>query len=121
MDVNTLTKTPSAPLALNEIGRVVFGATRPLYLDGYDKNRSTGSFIIIDPVSNNTAGVGMVIEREAAENLAARMSHAQASPDLQHRDSTITVTERQARLGQKTATIWLTGLVGCWAEAEGIG
>lgn len=112
MDVNSLTKTPSAPLALNEIGRVVFGATQPLYLDGYDKNRSTGSFIIIDPISNNTAGVGMVIEREAAEHLAARMTQAQATPDLQHRDSPITPAERQERLGQKAATIWLTGLVG---------
>jgi hypothetical protein len=47
-------------LQLNEIGRVVVEAQRPLFLDPYRHNRYTGSFILIDPLSNDTVGAGMI-------------------------------------------------------------
>lgn len=47
-------------LKLNEIGKTRIELTNPVFADLYDKNRATGSFIIIDPVSNLTAGAGMI-------------------------------------------------------------
>jgi sulfate adenylyltransferase subunit 1 (EFTu-like GTPase family) len=49
-----------ARLALNEIGRVIVTASRPLVFDAYDRNRTTGSFVLIDPSTNATAGAGMI-------------------------------------------------------------
>ncbi|MFI6292819.1 sulfate adenylyltransferase subunit 1 [Nonomuraea sp. NPDC050790] len=62
LDVNTLHRDERAgSLRLNEIGRVGLRVTRPLFLDGYDRNRVTGAFILIDESTNATAGAGMVI------------------------------------------------------------
>ena len=61
IDVHTLERV-SAPheLALNDIGRVRLRTSAPLVFDPYESNRRTGSFILIDEVSNNTVGAGMV-------------------------------------------------------------
>ncbi|MFI9555565.1 sulfate adenylyltransferase subunit 1 [Nonomuraea endophytica] len=62
LDVNTLHRDERAgSLRLNEIGRVGLRVTRPLFLDGYDRNRVTGAFILIDETTNATAGAGLVI------------------------------------------------------------
>jgi len=47
-------------LALNQIGAVTVTTTRPVMFDRYVDNRGTGSFIIIDPATNFTAGAGMI-------------------------------------------------------------
>jgi len=47
-------------LVLNQIGAVTITASRPLVFDRYTDNRSTGSFILIDPATNFTAGAGMI-------------------------------------------------------------
>jgi len=47
-------------LKLNEIGKIRIELTNPIFADHYDKNRATGSFIIIDPSTNLTAGAGMI-------------------------------------------------------------
>lgn len=62
IDVNTLQKDKTESLTLNEIGRVVVSTTKPLYFDAYSKNHETGSFVLIDPITNATAGAGMIIE-----------------------------------------------------------
>src|SRR5262249_43661845 len=48
-------------LALNEIGLVTVSTSQPLVFDPYTDNRSTGSFIVIDPATNFTAGAGMIV------------------------------------------------------------
>ena len=48
------------PLALNQIGTVTVSATRALVFDRYENNRTTGSFILIDPATGFTAGAGMI-------------------------------------------------------------
>jgi sulfate adenylyltransferase large subunit len=48
------------PLALNQIGTVTVSATRALVFDRYETNRTTGSFILIDPATGFTAGAGMI-------------------------------------------------------------
>ncbi len=60
VDINTLEKHPSAQLELNAIGRIVLTTHLPLFFDPYAKNRETGSFILIDPITNVTAGAGMI-------------------------------------------------------------
>jgi sulfate adenylyltransferase large subunit len=58
----TVTAELDATLAMNEIGLVTVTTTRPLVFDRYDDNRVTGSFVVIDPSTNATAGAGMIAE-----------------------------------------------------------
>ena len=51
-----------ASLALNEIGLVTVTAARPIVFDAYTENRITGSFLVIDPATNATAGAGMIVQ-----------------------------------------------------------
>jgi len=61
LDVNTLHRDQSAgELGLNEIGRVQLRTTVPLLCDPYSKNRTTGSFILIDEATGVTVGAGMI-------------------------------------------------------------
>ncbi len=65
IDINTLHRDQEATeLKLNEIGRVQFRTTLPLFADEYRRNRGTGSFILIDEQTNNTVGAGMVLSTE---------------------------------------------------------
>jgi bifunctional enzyme CysN/CysC len=48
-------------LELNEIGRVSLRTTVPLFFDEYSRNRTTGSFILVDEGTNATVGAGMII------------------------------------------------------------
>jgi len=44
---------------------------RPLFFDPYGKNRTTGSFILIDPITNETLGAGMILEPQDESKPAA--------------------------------------------------
>jgi len=116
-DVNTLQRMPAAPLTLNEIGRVVFTATKPLFVDAYQRNRETGSFIIIDTTTNATVGAGMIIAREPTGRLPAQTASSATAADMHAHSGSITPEERARQLGQQPATIWLTGLVGAGKTA----
>ncbi len=59
-DVNTLEHSQVDHLVLNEIGRAVLVTSKELFFDAYSKNKPTGAFIIIDPITNNTSAVGMI-------------------------------------------------------------
>jgi sulfate adenylyltransferase large subunit len=61
VDINTLEHEPASQLDLNEIGRVQLRCSAPLMLDPYARNRSTGSFILIDESTNDTVAAGMVL------------------------------------------------------------
>jgi bifunctional enzyme CysN/CysC/sulfate adenylyltransferase subunit 1 len=61
LDINTLHRDQdSAQLGLNEIGRVQLRTTVPLLADPYAKNRTTGSFILVDEATGGTVGAGMI-------------------------------------------------------------
>jgi sulfate adenylyltransferase subunit 1 (EFTu-like GTPase family) len=61
LDVNTLHRDQNTTqLGLNEIGRVQLRTTVPLLSDPYSKNRTTGSFILIDESTGVTVGAGMI-------------------------------------------------------------
>ena len=61
VDVNTLEEKPGQPFVLNEIGQVDILTAKTLFFDAYTQNRQTGAFILIDPITNNTSAVGMIL------------------------------------------------------------
>ena len=72
VDVNTMEQlslengrltVDTLPMELNQIARVVLTTSKELFFDPYVKNKATGSFILIDPITNNTSAVGMIIDR----------------------------------------------------------
>jgi len=70
VNVNTLARENAVRLQMNEIALVEFEANVPLFFDAYSRNRATGSFIVIDPLSNATVGAGMIeaaVDREAED------------------------------------------------------
>ncbi|WP_415754568.1 sulfate adenylyltransferase subunit CysN [Pseudomonas leptonychotis] len=103
VDVNTLEEGAASSLQLNEIGQVRIALDAPIALDGYAHNRTTGSFIIIDRLTNGTVGAGMII----AEPIGAQSSGGHHGK-LAH----VSTEERAARLGQQPATVLFSGLSG---------
>ncbi len=71
VDVNTMEQSGAESLSLNEIGKAVFTTGKELFFDPYKRNKQTGSFILIDPVTNNTSAVGMIIDRVEAKDMVA--------------------------------------------------
>jgi bifunctional enzyme CysN/CysC len=62
LDVNTLHRDESATrLGLNDIGRIALRTTSPLFCDEYRRNRTTGSFVLIDEATNATVAAGMIL------------------------------------------------------------
>ena len=62
LDIDTLHREEDAPgLKLNDIGRVTLRSTSPLMFDEYRRNRSTGSFILVDEATNATVGAGILL------------------------------------------------------------
>lgn len=61
VNVNTMERSAAEALSLNEIGLVDISTTSPLIYDAYSDNRATGAFILIDPISNFTSAVGMIV------------------------------------------------------------
>ncbi len=61
VDVNTLAQHPASTLNMNDIARVALKVQQPLVFDSYQKNRASGSFIVIDEATNNTVAAGMIV------------------------------------------------------------
>ncbi len=111
IDVNSMHRSEVDYFKLNEIGRVVVTTSKTLFFDAYEKNRETGSFILIDPVTHNTCAVGMIIDRVSAEDLPNRISDADRKK-VAEGESLVSLKEREAKMQQKGQTIWITGLHG---------
>ena len=60
VDVNTMEQLPGTDFKLNEIGQVQITTAKTLFFDPYCRNKATGAFILIDPITNNTCAVGMI-------------------------------------------------------------
>ena len=74
----TVTAEVDHALVFNQIGSVVVSTSRPLIFDRYGDNRATGSFILIDPATNFTAGAGMIVDTVGERSaMAARPSAAE--------------------------------------------
>ena len=100
VNVNTLEHIAAKKLELNAIGVCNLSLDRPIAFDPYQVNRDTGGFILIDRLSNNTVGAGLL-------HFALRRAH---NIHLQHVD-----VDKQARSNlkrQKSCILWFTGLSG---------
>jgi sulfate adenylyltransferase large subunit len=97
VNVNTLEKQPATELCLNDIGAAVIETRKPLFVDPYRRNRATGAFILIDPLSNETVAAGMITGRPAHEGGQSAMYSA----------GRVTPSERHARTGHLAAAVWV--------------
>ncbi|MGZ3448381.1 MAG: sulfate adenylyltransferase subunit CysN [Polyangiales bacterium] len=97
-DPETLEPRPAEKLSLNEIGRVTLETQRALFFDPYEKNRSTGAFILVDSITNETVGAGMILEPVLESQARASESTARGQ---------VSAAERRERLGQSGATVAL--------------
>lgn len=95
IDVNTLEHRPCSEIQLNDIFTASLETAAPLFLDTYASNRETGSFILIDPDTNNTVACGMV------EGFKKRSGSNNIFPNNLGKFT-----------GSKGKVIWLTGLSG---------
>ena len=59
------------PMQLNQIARVVITTAQEMFFDPYQQNKATGAFILIDPITNNTSAVGMIIQAVPDEEMHA--------------------------------------------------
>jgi sulfate adenylyltransferase subunit 1 len=85
----TVTAEVDCGLELNQIGPVTVTTSRPIVFDRYGENRTTGSFVLIDPATNFTAGAGMI-------SSAVREDSAALAPPA--------AAERLARAARSAAT-----------------
>ena len=91
--MNTLDRHKANQLKLNEIGWCEVALNAPIAFDAYTGCKGTGSFILIDRLTNATVGAGMI------DGLPERsVEMRRVSPE-----------ERAARLGQKPLIVWLSG------------
>ena len=100
IDVNTMEHMAAQTLALNEIGVCNLHLDRNIAFDAYKENRDMGGFILIDRMTNDTVGAGMI-------EFALRRS---ANIHMQALD--VNKTARAEQKGQKGAVLWFTGLSG---------
>ena len=103
-DINTLERHTATELKLNEIGAVVIDTHLPLFVDQYLRNRATGSFVLIDPISNATVAAGMVTGRDprVADAIAGRESEGSEF-------NRVSADERLQRVGHAPVLVWLNG------------
>ncbi|WP_020470771.1 sulfate adenylyltransferase subunit CysN [Zavarzinella formosa] len=100
VNVNTLEQTPAEKLELNEIGVCELELDRPVPFDPYTENRDTGGFILVDRITNNTVGAGMIrasLKRSTKVDWQAIEVNKQAQALLK---------------GQTPAIVWFTGISG---------
>ncbi len=110
LDVNTLHRTDSETLNLNEIGRVEIETAHPVFIDPYMTNRETGSFILIDPASNQTVAAGMI--RHAKSAVEEEAETTTVSSNVSWEELNITREHREEKNGHKAHCFWFTGLSG---------
>jgi hypothetical protein len=87
---------------MNDIASVEFEASSAIFFDPYERNRTTGSFILIDPLSNATVGAGM-IQEEAAH--AGSTHLPQVSAVKRATSGAVTLQERVSRHGHSPALV----------------
>jgi len=100
VDVNTLDHLAANKLELNEIGVCNLSLDRAIPFDAYNDNRDTGSFIIIDKISQNTVGAGLL-------HFALRRAH-----NIHWQDVRIDKGARSGLNNHRPGVVWLTGLSG---------
>ena len=111
-DVNTLHRQEAKTLNLNDIARIEITGHRPICFDHYIQNKRTGSFILIDTLTNNTVAAGMIIKSSPESHFNRTAGKDPVSKNIFWEKTEITPAIREKLTGHKPATIWLTGLSG---------
>lgn len=96
LNIVDLTRSPATGLQLNEIGEVTIDTHRPLFFDPYVENRWTGGFILIDPLTNETSGAGMISAAEGREETRGPVTTAERSARFGHRAAVVCVETMEA-------------------------
>ena len=105
INVNTLEELAAKKLGLNEIGVCNISLDREIAFDAYNLNHDTGGFILIDRLTNETVGMGLL-------NFALRRSS-----NIHRQAMVIDKVARAAQKNQKPAILWFTGLSGSGKSA----
>ncbi|MFL5823137.1 MAG: sulfate adenylyltransferase subunit CysN [Solirubrobacteraceae bacterium] len=100
LNIDSMAPMAATKLDLNEIGVCDIELSRPIAFDPYRENRDTGGFILIDRITNNTVGAGLI-------HFALRRSQ-----NLRWQVLSVDKPERAAQLHQQPTVLWLTGLPG---------
>lgn len=108
VDVNTLGHQAAQQLEMNDIARVDFETTTPLFFDPYSRNRTTGSFILIDPISNATVGAAMICS-DGSGAAGDSQEVADSAALAAFTSAAITPEERFVRQGHQPAIFLLSG------------
>jgi sulfate adenylyltransferase large subunit len=106
VDVNALTEQPATQLDMNGIASVEFETSQALFFDAYRENRTTGSLILIDPVSNATVGAVMIQEEALA---VPRREPSGRHGSAGQKEGKVTPDERAQRHGHGPAIFTLDG------------
>ncbi len=96
--MNTLEHVPAQRLELNEIGEISVETHRPLFFDPYTRNRITGAFIVIDPLSNETLGAGMIVDVEGREETRGQVSASDRATRFGNKAAAVLVDDAEAAL-----------------------
>lgn len=108
VDVNTMAQTKVDKLKLNEIARTVLTTSKPIFFDPYSKNKSCGAFILIDPVTNNTSAVGMIIDKADMKDLFTPITDEDRKKMIAG-ESLVSQKEWNDRFEQNGKVFWVTG------------
>jgi len=100
LNIDTLEHLAASKLELNEIGVCEIECSEPLAFDSYAENREMGGFILIDRITNDTVGAGLI-------NFALRRAH-----NLSWQPLSVDKRARSLLLRQQPTVLWLTGLSG---------
>jgi len=111
VDINTLSYESAEQLQMNGIAAVEFETSSPLFFDSYASSRLTGSFILVDPLSNATVGAGMI-----QEDLSVVKPGGRANGLLDGARNEITLEERIARHGHGPAILLVPKPLANFAE-----
>jgi bifunctional enzyme CysN/CysC/sulfate adenylyltransferase subunit 1 len=106
IDMNRLTEHAADELEMNGIALVEFKSNAPLFFDSYAANRTTGSFILIDAITNATVGAAMIRE-DISRSEASDWRETQAF--LEVREGAVTAEERVERHGHRAAIFSIIG------------
>jgi len=126
-NVETMHREAADTFTLNDVGRVEIETAEPLFFDPYKINRKTGSFIVIDPDTNNTVGAGMIrgkaqgvtpVGEEPTEEEEETAIQTK-SPNVVWEGLNIEREKREARNGHEATVVWLTGLSGAGKSSIG--
>ena len=108
IDPNTLHRQPADELGLNDIGRVNLELLGPVLCDEYAHNRSSGSFIVINPETNFTVAAGLIIDR--LHKMSATVEAPASQLNLTRHYGNVSKEQRERLFGHRPVTLWLTGL-----------